>query len=147
MSQQLNYLTELLKNVTDGTAARVGLVSSLFKRFLLTHLHDEHDKTVKELKAELAKEQEVHTTVMEALEGANDIALKKKDADHTQALADERAGHAQALADEQAGHAQAMVNLQAAHAAQLARAQNFHLAQLAAAEVRVRNLRRRRLYP
>ena len=46
MSQQLNYLTELLKNVTDGTAARVGLVSSLFKRFLLTHLHDEHDKTV-----------------------------------------------------------------------------------------------------
>ena len=46
MSQQLNYLTEFLKYVTDGTAARVGLFPSLFKRFLLTHLNNEHNETV-----------------------------------------------------------------------------------------------------
>ena len=102
-----------------------------------------HDKTVKDLKAELAKEQEVHTTVMEALEGATDLELKKKDADHAKALADAQAGHAQDLADERASSAQALVNLQTAHAAQLTRAQNFHLAQLAAAEVRVATWRAR----
>ena len=102
----------------------------------------DHDKTVKDLKTELAKEQEVlEATDLEVKK--KDAELKKKDADHAKVLADAQAGHAQDLADERASSAQALVNLQTAHAAQLARAQNFHLAQLAAAEVRVATWRAR----